>query len=173
MRAQKYTPPPLALVVIFALLGLGLYGGIAWYAPNAASRRLLILLALLSIPLALWVFGHIRHLYQTQVGRGFACAMMLLMAPMLMCFALGLGAPALALRLMGPDTQVASTVLGKRAQYGRCSREIVLAGFTQALRVRGVCVGTQEFNRVQHGQRVLLNVRHGPFGTLLFSIESS
>ena len=168
---KKYAPPPLAIVVIFAFLGLAVYGQIAWYSPNASSPLLVTLVVVLSVPLAFWVYGRIRHLYPTKARRRFACAMIVLFLPMVMCLALGFGAPALALRLMGPDTQMASTVLGKRAQYGRCSREIVLAGFIQALQVRGVCVGVKVFNRAQHGQRVLLNVRHGPFGTLLFSIE--
>ena len=165
---KMYRPPPLITATIFAILGLGIYGVKAWYFPARETWFLIMPVSVVGVALALWLYPRMEHLYSTRAQKINARVLTLLLVPLLLCAAFGIGVPAVALRVLGPDTQIAATVTDKKERFRRCRMRIYLAEYSRRL-----CVSDREFERLQEGQRVLLRARVGVFGTFVFSIEPS
>jgi hypothetical protein len=163
---KKYYPPPLVTVALLAIIGLGIYGVKAWYFPTRDTWFLVVPLSLVGVALAIWMYPRMEHLYATRAQRINARVCTLLLVPLFLCAAFGIGAPAAALHVLGPDVQIAATVADKQERFKRCRRQIYLAEFSRRL-----CVGGREFESLQEGQRVSLRARVGVFGTFVFALE--
>jgi hypothetical protein len=165
---SKYTPPLHIILAIWAICGLGIYGVRAWYFPDPNTWLLVVPVGVVGVALGVRIWQRVRHLYRTKRSR-IAAPLIVLLVPSCMCVAFGLGAPALAMRLMGPDTQMAATVFRKEHGSRRCRKQIYLVENWPTR----LCVSAGEYESVQPGSRVLLNARTNALGTFVFSIEAS
>jgi hypothetical protein len=163
---KNYRPPPLVIVILFTIIGLGIYGVKVWYFPTRETWFLVVPLSIVGVALAVWMYPRMEHLYSTRAQRINARVCTLLLVPLMLCAAFGIGIPAAALHVLGPDVQIAATVADKQERFKRCRRQIYLAGYSRRL-----CVGGREFDLLQEGQRVSLRARVGVFGTFVFALE--
>lgn len=163
---KKYLPSPLITLTMLAIIGLGAYGVKAWYFPARATWFLIVPLSAVGVALAIRLYSRMDHLYSTKALKINARVCTLLLVPLFLCTAFGIGAPAVALHVLGPDTQIAATVADKSERFKRCRKRIYLAEYSRRL-----CVSGREFERLQEGQRILLRARVGVFGTFVFSLQ--
>ena len=167
---KQYLPPWPILSLIFLSLGLAFFGVKSWYFPNARTWYLAAPFAVVSVIAALLIIPRSMHLYPTRGKKFVAAATMLIVMPLLSGFAYGVGAPALVLRLKGPDQQIVATVLTKRTATRRCRLKIELTGY-RPMNNHRLCLSPEEFAPLHQGKKVLLEAREGFFGTLAFTIK--
>jgi hypothetical protein len=163
---KKYLPSPLITVTTLAILGLSVFGAKAWYFPTRETWFLVVPVSLVGVALAIQLSSRISHLYSTMALKIGARVCTLLFVPLILGAAFGIGVPALALRILGPDTQITATVTDKIERFKRCTRKIQLAGYWRRL-----CVTSREFQQLEEGERVWLSARVGVFGTFVFSLQ--
>ena len=163
---KAYRPTLLITVTILTTVGLGAYGIKAWYFPARETWFLILPLSVVGVALAIRLNSRMDHLYATRAAKINARVCTVLLVPLILCAAFGIGVPALALRVSGPDTQITATVTDKRERFRRCRKRIYLAEYSRRL-----CVSGRQFEQLQEGQRVLLRARVGLFGTFVFSLQ--
>lgn len=164
---QKYKPPLHVIVATWVSCGLGIYGIKAWYFAEPSTWLLIAPISIIGLVLGVRMWRRVRYLY-TRRGRLASPVLVLLVATCL-SVAGGLGLPALTLRMMGPDTQISATVLSIERGGRRCRSEVYLAEYWPSR----LCVSDRDYESLQQGANVLLNVRKSVFGTFVFSIEPS
>jgi predicted membrane channel-forming protein YqfA (hemolysin III family) len=170
VTSKKYVPPWPILLLIFLSLGLAFFGVKSWYFPNARTWYLAAPFMVASVIAAILIIPRSAHLYPTRWKKLIAAATLLIVMPLLSGVAYGVGAPALVLRLKGPDRQILATVLTKRTATRRCRRKIELTGYQPAMNHR-LCLSAEEFATLRQGKNVLLDTREGYFGILAFNIK--
>ena len=168
---KVYRPPALATVVIFAIFILVFYGLTTWYVPTTHSRPWIASMGVLGVPTAIWVYRTLQPFYPTRRLQQLSFAALLIFVPLLLCIGFGIGAPAITLRLMGPDTQLSTTVVRKQEAIRRCRKRIVLAEYSPVF--DPLCVSAHDYEKLKTGQQVLLNARQGPLGVFVFSMETT
>jgi hypothetical protein len=169
---RKYRPSVLVTAAVLAISVLALYGIKAWYFPSSATWLLIVPLSVIGFALALWTYPRIDHLYSSRALKINARVCTMLLVPLFICTAFGIGVPAISLRVLGPDTQIAATITDKRERFKRCRKRVYLAEHSRSFKGR-ICVSGREFEKLEEGQRVLLSARVGVFGTFVFSIQPS
>lgn len=162
---MKYSPPVHVIVAVWVTCGLGVYGIKAWYFPEPGTWLLVAPTCLIGLVLGARLWRRVRHLYTSRRGR-LGGPIFVLLVPVYMSVGIGLGLPALAMRLMGPDSQITATVLRMEDGSRRCRRQIYIAEFWPSR----FCVSTREYERLVEGRDVLLDVRRSVSGTFVFSI---
>jgi hypothetical protein len=167
---KKYMPPLPALLLIFLTLSLAFFGLKSWYFPQERTWMLAVPVVVASLIAAILLIPRSLHLYPTRARKIVAAVTLLIVMPMLCGFAYGVGAPALALRLKGPDQQITATIHSKRTATRRCRRKIELAEFQPAVNHR-LCLSPEDFAPLRQGQKVVMDAREGFFGTLVFTIK--
>ena len=165
---QKYKPPLQIIVAVWVTCGLGIYGIKAWYFAERSTWVLVVPISIIGLGLGMRAWRGVRHLYTKRRGR-LAAPVIVLLVPAGLSMALGLGLPALALRMMGPDSQMSATVLRNEHGGRRCRKQVYLAEYWPSR----ICVSASDHEWMQQGRRVALNVRRSVFGTFVFSIEPS
>jgi hypothetical protein len=155
-------------MTILALLGMAAYGLKAWYFPTRETWFLIAPAGVVGVALAIRLGSRMDHLYSTNALKMGARVCALLFLPLILCAACGIGVPAFALRVLGPNTQITATVADKTERFKRCRNKMQLAEYPGRL-----CVNSHEFEQLEEGQRVFLRARVGVFGTFVFSLQPS
>lgn len=162
----KYKPPLHIIAAVWVTCGLGIYGVKAWYFAAPDTWLLVALISIFGLVLGVRMW-RVRHLY-TKGGR-LGAPVIVLLVPTCLSVAGGLGLPALTLRMMGPNTQISATVRSVERGGRRCRYEVYLAEYWPDR----LCVSDRDYESLQQGAKVLLNVRRSVLGTFVFSIEPS
>lgn len=144
---QKYKPPLHVIVAVWATCGLGIYGIRAWYFAESSTLLLVVPIGAIGLFLGVRMWRGVRHLYTTRRGR-LGAPVIVLSVPACLSVAVGLGLPALTLRMMGPDTKISATVLQNERGGRRCRRQVSLAEYWP----NRICVGTRDHEWLQQGR---------------------
>jgi hypothetical protein len=160
-----------SLFLMFAALGLAVYASIAWYFPKGASWWLAVPVGLLGIFPAMAMNRSIRESRHRRLAERAAPLVGLIFLPCAFAVGFGVGAPALVLRQLGPNTEVTTTVLGaERKPSKSCRHEVVVARYSNTSGAK-FCVSPHEFDWFRKKQTVLIATRDSYLGTLAFSIR--
>jgi hypothetical protein len=89
--------------------------------------------------------------------------------PLILGAIFAIGVPAFWLRLEGPQKEIEVTVTGLGTGGKSCRHRVGLYG--AGLEIPRFCVKAEEFGLLREGQKVMLQIREGPFGVLAFSIR--
>jgi len=146
-------------------------GATRWYFPKAASGWLALPAAIVGLYLA----AVINRYGPDEPRRGLrgrsSPLVMYVFMPLMLGLFFAIGAPALWLRLEGPEREIMMTVAELGTGAKSCRHRASLYG--SAIDIPRFCVTAEEFDRLHKGQKVMLEIRDGPFGLLAFSIRAA
>lgn len=178
VRLKSEVPPPLSagvrwslgLLILVAIV-LMVFGIEQWYFAKVASWWLALPVGLLGVLPAVLLNRAVAHSPDRRLRERSGPWVMLLLLPCFTAAGFSVGAPAIILRILGPDQQITAKVasVGRESSRG-CRRQIEIARFANRYDAR-FCLSQAEFDLLRKQRTVVIATREGYFGTLAFSIR--
>jgi len=178
VRLKSEVPRPLSawvrwsqgLLILLAVVLL-VCGVEQWYFPKAVSWWLVLPVGLLGVLPAVLVNRSVAHSPDRRLRERSGPLVMLVLLPCLTAAGFSVGAPAVILRILGPEQQITAKVasVGRESSRG-CRRQIEIARFANRYDAR-FCLSQAEFDLLRKQRTVVIATREGIFGTLAFSIR--